>query len=69
MVILYTIAPVLYRMASSVYFNLSLLTADFYGLLFGECPYFADGREAAAELNDRDILFQDCSFMWVSAAF
>jgi len=45
MVILYTIAPVLYRMASSVYFNLSLLTADFYGLLFGlflyhYSPYF-----------------------------
>ena len=35
MVILYTVAPLLYRLASSVYFNLSLLTADFYGLLFG----------------------------------
>jgi len=35
MTILYTVAPLLYRMASSVYFNLSLLTADFYGLLFG----------------------------------
>jgi len=35
MVILYTIAPLLYRMASSAYFNLSLLTSDFYSLLFG----------------------------------
>jgi len=35
MMILYTIAPMLYRMASSAYFNLSLLSSDFYGLLFG----------------------------------
>ncbi|KDR65717.1 hypothetical protein GALMADRAFT_260118 [Galerina marginata CBS 339.88] len=35
MLILYTVAPLLYRMASSAYFNLSLLTSDFYGLLFG----------------------------------
>ncbi|KAF8159683.1 hypothetical protein B0H34DRAFT_413627 [Crassisporium funariophilum] len=35
LVILYTLAPILYRMASSAYFNLSLLTSDFYGLLFG----------------------------------
>jgi len=35
MVILYTVAPILYRMASSAYFNLSLLSSDFYGLLFG----------------------------------
>ncbi|KAF8199015.1 DUF914 domain membrane protein [Pholiota molesta] len=35
MVILYTVAPLLYRMASSAYFNLSLLSSDFYGLLFG----------------------------------
>ena len=32
---LYTVAPLLYRMASSAYFNLSVLTSDFYGLLFG----------------------------------
>jgi len=32
---LYTVAPLLYRMASSAYFNISLLTSDFYGLLFG----------------------------------
>lgn len=37
MLILYTVAPLLYRMASSAYFNLSLLSSDFYGLLFGEC--------------------------------
>ena len=36
MLILYTVAPLLYRMASSAYFNLSLLSSDFYGLLFGK---------------------------------
>jgi len=35
MIILYTVSPLLYRLASSVYFNLSLLSSDFYGLLFG----------------------------------
>jgi solute carrier family 35 protein F1/2 len=30
------IAPLLYRMASSTYFNISILTSDFYGLIFGE---------------------------------
>ncbi|TFK26183.1 DUF914 domain membrane protein [Coprinopsis marcescibilis] len=35
MLILYTVAPILYRLASSAYFNLSLLSSDFYGLLFG----------------------------------
>lgn len=35
MIILYTIAPILYRMASSTYYNLSILSSDFYGLLFG----------------------------------
>jgi len=33
--VLYTTAPMLYRSASSAYFNISLLTSDFYGLLFG----------------------------------
>ncbi|KAG1881265.1 hypothetical protein F4604DRAFT_1879751 [Suillus subluteus] len=32
---LYTVAPLLYRMASSPFYNISLLTSDFYGLLFG----------------------------------
>ncbi|KAH7919072.1 DUF914-domain-containing protein [Leucogyrophana mollusca] len=32
---LYSIAPILYRIASSSYFNIALLTSDFYGLLFG----------------------------------
>ncbi|KAF9226213.1 DUF914-domain-containing protein [Gyrodon lividus] len=32
---LYSLAPLLYRTASSSYFNMSLLTSDFYGLLFG----------------------------------
>ncbi|KAL0064400.1 hypothetical protein AAF712_008700 [Marasmius tenuissimus] len=35
MLILYTVAPILYRMASSAYYNLSIISADFYGLLFG----------------------------------
>ncbi|KAF9530357.1 hypothetical protein CPB83DRAFT_763184 [Crepidotus variabilis] len=35
MLILYTVGPLLYRLASSAYFNLSLLSSDFYGLLFG----------------------------------
>jgi hypothetical protein len=35
MFILYTVAPLLYRMASSAYYNLSLLSSDFFGLLFG----------------------------------
>jgi len=35
MFILYTVAPMLYRLASSAYFNLSLLSSDFFGLLFG----------------------------------
>ncbi|CCO29875.1 putative solute carrier family 35 member C320,08 [Rhizoctonia solani AG-1 IB] len=35
MFILYTTAPLIYRAASSVYYNLSLLSSDFYGLLFG----------------------------------
>ncbi|KIJ63079.1 hypothetical protein HYDPIDRAFT_134817 [Hydnomerulius pinastri MD-312] len=32
---LYSLAPLLYRTASSSYFNIALLTSDFYGLLFG----------------------------------
>jgi len=35
MFILYTVAPLLYRSSSSVYYNLSLLSSDFFGLLFG----------------------------------
>ncbi|KAF9466055.1 DUF914-domain-containing protein [Collybia nuda] len=35
MFILYTVAPMIYRMASSTYYNLSLLSSDFWGLLFG----------------------------------
>ncbi|CAE6423252.1 unnamed protein product [Rhizoctonia solani] len=34
MLILYTVAPLIYRAASSVYYNLSLLSSNFYGLLF-----------------------------------
>jgi len=35
MFFLYTVAPILYRMASSTYYNLSILSSDFFGLLFG----------------------------------
>ncbi|KAJ8593517.1 DUF914-domain-containing protein [Rhizopogon salebrosus TDB-379] len=35
MFIVYSVAPLLFRMASSSYFNMALLTSDFYGLLFG----------------------------------
>jgi len=35
MLILYTVAPLLYRMASSTYFNISILSSDFYGLVIG----------------------------------
>lgn len=38
MFILYAVAHLLYRLASFVYFNLSLLSSDFYGLLFGMRP-------------------------------
>ena len=37
MFILYTFAPIIYRLASSPFYNLSLLSSDFFGLLFGEC--------------------------------
>ncbi|KAI9512273.1 hypothetical protein F5148DRAFT_1273883 [Russula earlei] len=40
MYILYTVAPLLYRLASSAYFNLSLLSSDFYGLLFDLVEHF-----------------------------
>lgn len=33
--IIYTLQMMLFRVASSPYFNISLLTSDFYGLLFG----------------------------------
>jgi solute carrier family 35, member F1/2 len=35
MLVLYTLAPLLYRSASSVFYNLSLLSSDFFGLIFG----------------------------------
>ncbi|GJJ69869.1 solute carrier family 35, member F1/2 [Entomortierella parvispora] len=33
--IMYSLSPVLFRLSSATFFNLSLLTSDFYGLLFG----------------------------------
>jgi len=35
MFILYTVAPIIYRLSSSAFYNISLLSSDFYGLLFG----------------------------------
>lgn len=56
MFILYTVAPILYRMASSAYYNLSLLSSDFYGLLFGLFLYVRTAVAAfhsASEMNAR----------------
>ncbi|KAG0347335.1 hypothetical protein BG004_007925 [Podila humilis] len=35
MFILYSVSPLLFRLSSATFFNLSLLTSDFYGLIFG----------------------------------
>ncbi|KAG0300858.1 hypothetical protein BGZ97_003062 [Linnemannia gamsii] len=35
MFLMYSVAPILLRLSSATFFNLSLLTSDFYGLLFG----------------------------------
>jgi solute carrier family 35 protein F1/2 len=35
MVILYSVAPLLFRFASAPFYNISLMTSDFYSLLFG----------------------------------
>ncbi|KAM0750662.1 DUF914-domain-containing protein [Meredithblackwellia eburnea MCA 4105] len=45
MLFLYTLAPILYRLSSSPFYNLSILTSDFFGLcfglgLFGYTPYW-----------------------------
>ena len=36
MFVFYTMTPIVYRLASSVFYNLSLLSANFFGLLFGK---------------------------------
>ncbi|KAF9953020.1 hypothetical protein BGZ65_004911 [Modicella reniformis] len=33
--IMYSVSPLLFRRSSATFFNLSLLTSDFYGLIFG----------------------------------
>ncbi|KAI7830415.1 solute carrier family 35 member SLC35F1/F2/F6 [Gamsiella multidivaricata] len=33
--IMYSASPILFRLSSATFFNLSLLTSDFYGLIFG----------------------------------
>jgi len=35
MFVLYSLAPVMFRLGSAVLYNLSILTSDFYGLIFG----------------------------------
>ncbi|KAG0149367.1 hypothetical protein CROQUDRAFT_713969 [Cronartium quercuum f. sp. fusiforme G11] len=35
MLCLYTVAPLIFRLASSPFYNISILTSDFYGLIFG----------------------------------
>ncbi|KAF9189494.1 hypothetical protein BGZ51_009530 [Haplosporangium sp. Z 767] len=35
MFILYSVSPILFRLSSATFFNLSLLTSDLYGLIFG----------------------------------
>ncbi|ORY93942.1 hypothetical protein BCR43DRAFT_495596 [Syncephalastrum racemosum] len=35
MFILYSLAPIMFRMGSAILYNLSILTSDFYGLIFG----------------------------------
>ncbi|KAK3811753.1 MAG: solute carrier family 35 member SLC35F1/F2/F6 [Benniella sp.] len=35
MFLLYSVSPILLRLSSATFFNLSLLTSDFYGLIFG----------------------------------
>ncbi|KAF9125227.1 hypothetical protein BGW39_007550 [Mortierella sp. 14UC] len=32
---MYSVSPILFRLSSATFFNLSLLTSDFYGLIFG----------------------------------
>ena len=59
MFILYTVAPLLYCLASSAYFNLSLLSSDFYGLLFG--IHFISN--SFHELPDRDLQGYSSSYV------
>ncbi|KAG0097471.1 hypothetical protein BGZ93_002667 [Podila epicladia] len=33
--VMYSVSPILFRLSSATFFNLSLLTSDFYGLVFG----------------------------------
>lgn len=55
MYILYTVAPLLYRMASSAYYNLSLLSSDFYGLLFGLFLFVRSSRTRCFFYNLTDV--------------
>lgn len=63
MFILYTVAPLLYRMASSAYYNISLLTSDFYGLLFGMLSISIRFNHSCLANDSNHI--QDYSFSYV----
>ena len=52
MICLYTVAPILYRIASSAYYNISLLTSDFYGLLFGLFLFVSTLCRESGHLSD-----------------
>ncbi|KAF9363329.1 hypothetical protein BGX34_004373 [Mortierella sp. NVP85] len=45
MFILYSVSPILLRLSSATFFNLSLLTSDFYGLIFGLILFSAQMQE------------------------
>jgi solute carrier family 35 protein F1/2 len=51
---MYSVSPILFRLSSATFFNLSLLTSDFYGLIFGIFLFNAkvnhDGKKATMVL-------------------
>jgi solute carrier family 35 protein F1/2 len=50
MFILYSVSPILLRLSSATFFNLSLLTSDFYGLIFGLILFSAQVRNRVGVL-------------------
>ncbi|KAF9428870.1 hypothetical protein BGZ94_000702 [Podila epigama] len=46
--ILYSVSPILFRRSSATFFNLNLLTSDFYGLIFGILLFGAKASSPAA---------------------
>ncbi len=66
MFVLYTVAPLLYRLASSAYFNLSLLSSDFYGLIFGKHPI---SNSMPTDLPDREMITRAFPFRTLRCSF